>query len=68
MVVRVSGDDRQLALRGRQAGLAIQALSDWRMDSRGEGALLMSFTNLTSAEMAGEVVRKLTRALASQDK
>lgn len=68
MVVRLSGDDRQLALRGRQAGLAIQALSDWRMDSRGEGALLMSFTNLTSAEMAGEVVRKLTRALASQDK
>ena len=26
-----AGDDRPLALRGRQAGLAVQALSDWRM-------------------------------------
>lgn len=66
MVVRVKDDDRQLALRGRQAGLAVQALSDWRINSRGEGGLLMSFTNLTSAEMAREVVRKLRLALYYQ--
>ncbi|VUS49529.1 PLP-dependent aminotransferase family protein [Klebsiella spallanzanii] len=63
MVVRVKDDDRQLALRGRQAGLAVQALSDWRINNSGEGGLLMSFTNLTSAEMAREVVRKLRLAL-----
>lgn len=68
MVVRVDGDDRQLALRGRQAGLAVQALSDWRMDSRGEGGLLMSFTNLTSAEMANDAVRKLYAALHDQQR
>lgn len=68
MVVKVSGDDRQLVMRARQAGLAVQALSDWRMDSRGEGALLMSFTNLTSAEMASEVGRKLYLALYAGDK
>lgn len=66
MVVRVKDDDRQLALRGRQAGLAVQALSDWRINSRGEGGLLMSFTNLTSAEMAREVVCKLRLALYYQ--
>lgn len=68
MVVRVDGDDRQLALRGRQAGLAVQALSDWRMDSRGQGGLLMSFTNLTSAEMANDAVRKLYAALHDQQR
>ncbi len=68
MVVRVDGDDRQLALRGRQAGLAVQALSDWRMDSRGQGGLLMSFTNLTSVEMANDAVRKLYAALHDQQR
>ncbi|PXW37067.1 GntR family transcriptional regulator/MocR family aminotransferase [Klebsiella oxytoca] len=65
MVVNVEGDDRQLALRGRQAGLAVQALSDWRIDSQGEKGLLMSFTNLTSAERAIDVVRQLRLALFS---
>ncbi len=63
MVVRVAGDDRLLAQRARRAGLAVQALSDWRMESRGDGGLIMSFTNLTSAEMANEAVRKLDAAL-----
>lgn len=65
MVVNIEGDDRQLALRGRQAGLAVQALSDWRIDSQGEKGLLMSFTNLTSAERAIDVVRQLRLALFS---
>ncbi|MCL3783045.1 PLP-dependent aminotransferase family protein, partial [Prolixibacteraceae bacterium JC049] len=63
MVVRVAGDDRLLAQLARQAGLAVQALSDWRMESRGEGGLIMSFTNLTSAEVANQAVRMLDAAL-----
>ncbi len=39
----VKGDDREQARRCQRAGLAVQALSDWRMLSRGEGGLLMSF-------------------------
>ncbi len=34
----MNGDDRALAVKARQAGLSVQALSDWRMQSRGEGA------------------------------
>ncbi|WP_434639172.1 PLP-dependent aminotransferase family protein [Klebsiella sp. I138] len=68
LVITVNGDDRELALKARQAGLAAQALSDWRMHSRGEGGLLVSFTNLTSMEMATEVVRQLNVALFSADK
>lgn len=67
LVVAVSGDDRELARRGQRAGLAVQALSDWRMRSRGEGGLLMSFTNLTSAAMASDVVGELKRALANAE-
>lgn len=59
------GDDREQARRCQRAGLAVQALSDWRMLSRGEGGLLMSFTNITSAVMAREVVGELKQALAS---
>jgi GntR family transcriptional regulator/MocR family aminotransferase len=66
-VIAVNGDDRGLALKARQAGLSVQALSDWRMQSRGEGGLLVSFTNLTSPTMATEVVGKLNVALFSAD-
>ncbi len=37
LVITVNGDDRALAVKARQAGLSVQALSDWRMQSRGEG-------------------------------
>lgn len=33
----VSGDDRLLARRAVVAGLAVQALSDWRIRHAGEG-------------------------------
>ncbi|RSV86226.1 PLP-dependent aminotransferase family protein [Klebsiella aerogenes] len=65
LVMAVKGDDREQARRCQRAGLAVQALSDWRMLSRGEGGLLMSFTNITSAVMAREVVGELKQALAS---
>ena len=35
LVITVNGDDRALAVKARQAGLSVQALSDWRMQSRG---------------------------------
>ena len=63
---RGAGDDRPLAQRARRAGLAVQALSDWQMETRGEGGLIMSFTNLTSEEMANQAVRKLYAALYPQ--
>lgn len=65
LVITVSGDDRALARKAQQAGLAAQALSDWRMQSLGAGGLLVSFTNVTSMEMATEVVRRLRQALSS---
>ncbi|RWU01540.1 MocR-like pyridoxine biosynthesis transcription factor PdxR [Raoultella ornithinolytica] len=68
LVIAVNGDDRALALKARQAGLSVQALSDWRIQSRGEGGLLVSFTNLTSMAMATEAVRQLKVALFSADK
>ncbi|MFK3706230.1 GntR family transcriptional regulator/MocR family aminotransferase [Raoultella sp. BIGb0138] len=64
LVITVEGDDRTLARRARQAGLAVQALSDWRMHSHGEGGLLVSFTNVSSMEMAAEWVRQLREALS----
>ncbi len=68
LVITVNGDDRALALKARQVGLSVQALSDWRIQSRGEGGLLVSFTNLTSMAMATEAVRQLNVALFSADK
>ena len=65
LVMAVKGDDREQARRCQRAGLAVQALSDWRILSRGEGGVLMSFTNITSAVMAREVVGELKQALAS---
>lgn len=64
MVMRVNGDDRVLVEKARKAGLAVQALSDWRMVSRGEGGILMSFTNLTSQAMALKAAKQLRDAIS----
>lgn len=63
LVMSVDGDDRALATRGREAGLAVQALSDWRMASQGPGGLLMSFTNISSLAMAQQQALMLSRAM-----
>ncbi|VDR25265.1 HTH-type transcriptional regulatory protein gabR [Raoultella terrigena] len=68
LVIATRGDDRLLARRAREAGLDVQALSDWRMQSRGEGGLLVSFTNLTSPEMAADLVRQLRLAIGEKIK
>lgn len=68
LVIATRGDDRLLARRAREAGLDVQALSDWRMQSRGEGGLLVSFTNLTSPEMAAALVHQLRQAVRGGEK
>lgn len=63
LVVAVDADDRLLTAKANQAGLAVQALSRWRLQSEGRGGLLLSFTNITSAEMAKQVARQLREAI-----
>lgn len=62
--VAVDGSDSDQAQRARDAGLAVQALSDWRLTSRGAGGLLISFTNIMSEEQAQQQVMQLVRALS----
>lgn len=64
LVMRVNGDDRALVEKARKAGLAVQALSDWRMVSQGDGGILMSFTNVTSQAMAHQVAKQLRAAIS----
>lgn len=61
--VEVKGDDREIARRAREAGLAVQALSDWQIVPRENTGLLISFTNLSSALMAQQAVEKLVRVM-----
>lgn len=63
LVVAVDADDRLLTAKANQAGLAVQALSRWRLKSEGRGGLLLSFTNITSAEMAKQVARQLREVI-----
>lgn len=63
LVVPVTGDDRVLAKKAAAAGLAVQALSDWRMEHKGECGLLMSFTNIATPEQAKKQARALREAL-----
>lgn len=66
LVMPVSGDDCLLARRATAAGLAVQALSDWRIRHVGEGGLLMSFTNIRSAAMADTLAQRLREAIAKK--
>lgn len=63
LVVAVEGDDRAMALRARRAGLAVQAVNDWRMAHGGSAGLIMSFTNIASQTVAQQQVKALTLAL-----
>lgn len=66
LMMPVSGNDRALAARGQEVGLAVQALSDWRLAPDGPGALLMGFTNITDAEMAQKLAAKLIEAIEKE--
>ena len=63
LVVPVTGNDSEMASKAVKAGLAVQAISDWRMAHKGESGLLMSFTNIVSPEQARKQARALREAL-----
>ncbi len=63
MVIRMIGDDIAHARKANAAGLAVQALSDWRIRSSGEGGLLLSFTNIVNEGMARQVAQQLRKSL-----
>lgn len=63
MVVAVEGDDRAMAYQARRAGLAVQAVSDWRIAVSGQAGLIMSFTNIISQKMAQQQVAALKEAI-----
>lgn len=63
MVIDVEGDDKTAAAKARAAGLAVQALSDWRMEHPRPGGLLLSFTNISSGAMARGYARQLRLAI-----
>jgi len=63
LVMRVQGDDRERVAKARAAGLAVQALSDWRITPEGAGGIVMSFTNVVSEEQAQRYARRLRQAI-----
>lgn len=63
LVMRVEGDDRVMVEKARMSGLAVQALSDWRIMSGGGGGILMSFTNIVSEAMAQRYAAQLRQAI-----
>ncbi len=66
MVIRMIGDDIAHARKANAAGLAVQALSDWRIRSSGEGGLLLSFTNIVNEGMARQVAQQLRKSLKAK--
>lgn len=63
MVINIHSDDRALAVRANKAGLAVDALSDWRLQHSGPGGLLLGFTNISSFNMARHSVALLSKAI-----
>ena len=62
--LKTAQDDRVLAAAAQAGGLAVQALSDWRVRGAGPGGLLMGFTNLVTPEAAVAAVQRLEGVLA----
>ncbi|MFB5745925.1 PLP-dependent aminotransferase family protein [Cedecea sp. P7760] len=63
MVMEVEGDDLAVEGKARAAGLAVQALSRWRIEHAGRGGLLLSFTNISSYELAQRYALRLRLAI-----
>lgn len=56
--------DKTLAAAAEARGLAVHALSDWRLRKSSQGGLLMGFANFATAEEAAASVRRLGAVLA----
>ncbi|MCS3432407.1 PLP-dependent aminotransferase family protein [Klebsiella sp. BIGb0407] len=63
MVIDIRSDDRALVARANKAGLAVDALSGWRLQHPGSGGLLLGFTNISSFKMAQDYVALLRKAI-----
>lgn len=57
-------NDKILTAAAGTKGLAVQALSDWRLRKSSQGGLLMGFANFATTEEAMASVRRLRAALA----
>src|SRR3546814_3072277 len=56
--------DRALAEAAEAGGLAVQALSRWRLRKSSRGGLLMGFANFATADEASASVRRLGEVMA----
>ncbi|AHG18609.1 DNA-binding protein [Chania multitudinisentens RB-25] len=56
-------EDRELAQRALQQGLAVQALSNWQIAAPAANGLLMGFTNFTQYAEAEQAVTKLAEVI-----
>lgn len=65
LVARLEGHqtDRELASRMLQHGLYAQALSHWSAAPDARSGLLMSFTNIVSAEQAEQLARRILQLM-----
>ncbi|MHC6226335.1 MocR-like pyridoxine biosynthesis transcription factor PdxR [Pseudomonas sp. X10] len=61
--LNTSQSDKVLAEAARARGLAVHALSDWRLGASTHGGLLMGFANFATAEDALASARRLEAAL-----
>jgi GntR family transcriptional regulator/MocR family aminotransferase len=52
-------NDKALAAAAQSQGLAVQALSDWRIRRSSQGGLLMGFTSFATADQAARSVQHL---------
>ena len=63
-------DDALIAKNAREQGLAVQALSDWQVERRGQddglrpNGLLMGFPNICSQDQADELVQRLAGVIS----
>ncbi|WP_065761498.1 PLP-dependent aminotransferase family protein [Pseudomonas defluvii] len=57
------GDDVKLAQRARAAGIAIEPLSRWYLETMPRQGLVLGFTNIASADQASAVARRLAQIM-----
>lgn len=64
MVIDTHSDDKELVLRANKAGLAVDALSDWRIQHSGPGGILLGFTHVSSFKMAQDDAALLHKVIS----
>ncbi|MCZ8286741.1 MAG: PLP-dependent aminotransferase family protein, partial [Bacteroidia bacterium] len=57
--------DKAVTAAAEAKGLAVQALSDWRMRKSSQGGLLMGFANFATPDEAAAAVRRLKAVMAN---